>query len=58
MYPTFSNGDFIVIKQVDDLDFIKYGEPFVIDATDGRVLKRIYSHERTDVLTLKSDNEI
>lgn len=58
MYPTFSNGDFIVIKQVDDLDFIKYGEPFVIDANDGRVLKRIYSHERNDVLTLKSDNEI
>lgn len=58
MYPTFSNGDFIIIKQVEDLDFIKYGEPFVIDAIDGRVLKRIHSHEKNEVLVLKSDNEI
>ena len=57
MYPTFSNGDFIIIKQIEDLDFIKYGEPFVIDATDGRVLKRIHSHEKNEVLVLKSDNE-
>jgi len=58
MYPTFSNGDYIIIKQEQDLDFIKYGEPFVIDAKDGRVLKRIYSHDKPEVLTLKSDNEI
>lgn len=58
MYPTFSNGDFIIIKQVEDLDFIKYGEPFVVDAIDGRVLKRIHSHEKNEVLVLKSDNEI
>jgi transcriptional regulator with XRE-family HTH domain len=58
MYPTFSNGDFIIIKQVEDLDFIKYGEPFVVDAVDGRVLKRIHSHDRDDVLVLKSDNDI
>ncbi len=58
MFPTFCNGDFIIIKQIEDLDFIKYGEPFVVDATDGRVLKRIYSHENQSALVLKSDNEI
>ena len=58
MYPTFSNGDFIIIKQVEDLDFIKYGEPFVIDAVEGRVLKRIHTHTREDAILLKSDNDI
>lgn len=55
-----------LVKQILDRHLIEIsihselgkGTTFVIDAIDGRVLKRIHSHEKNEVLVLKSDNEI
>jgi transcriptional regulator with XRE-family HTH domain len=57
MYPTFSNGDFLVIKYVVNRSFIKWGEPYVIVSSEGRVFNRLDKHEDKDMITLKSDNE-
>lgn len=43
---------------MENLRFIKYGEPFIFDTTDGRVVKRVYSDEDEEVLVMKSDNEM
>lgn len=59
MYPTFSSGDFVIIKKVDNLRFLRFGEPFIFDTTDGRVVKRVYKDDNDDgVFVMKSDNEM
>lgn len=57
MNPTVSNGDYAVIKQETDSRKLKYGMPYMIDSTEGRVIKRIEQHQDDDLLLLKSDND-
>ena len=56
MYPTVAPGAFIIIKAVEDIDVIKWGEPHVVVTTDGRVIKRVLKHTDTSKVTLYSDN--
>jgi transcriptional regulator with XRE-family HTH domain len=58
MHPTVNDGDYTIIKQVEDKQSIKFGIPYLLDTTDGRVLKRIYQDKDPDKFILKSDNEI
>ena len=56
MYPTVAPGAFIIIKAVDDINIIKWGEPHVVVTTDGRVIKRVLKHKDASLVTLYSDN--
>lgn len=58
MYPSFSHGDSVFIKRELNVQSIRWGEPYVIDCVDGRVLKRIYQNEVHNILTLVSDNTV
>jgi len=56
MYPSLSHGDKVILKQVEETRHLKWGEIYVIDAVDGRVVKRVYKGSDKNALTLKSDN--
>lgn len=58
MYPTFSNGDYILIQEVNGNTNIKWGEPYLIVSNNGQVVKRIYKSDEITKLLLKSDNEL
>lgn len=55
MYPTFQNGNFLVIKKAE-IEHLKWGEPYVLITEDGELLKRIYAHPQNEKIILKSDN--
>lgn len=56
MYPTVAPGAFVIIKEVEDTQLIKWGEPHVVVTTDGRVIKRVLKHQDAQQVTLYSDN--
>jgi len=58
MYPTFCNGDFLVIRQLGTNHQIKWGEPHLIITSDGQVVKRVMKAISHNKLILKSDNEL
>ena len=56
MHPTVAPGAFVIIREVEDTQLIKWGEPHVVVTTDGRVIKRVLKHRDTQQVTLYSDN--
>lgn len=58
MYSTFSNGDHVGCRYIDNKKYIRYGEPYIIDIGDGALLlKRIHPCETDDnKIVLRSDN--
>ena len=56
MQPTLSNGDYLIIKQVYNVNEIKFGEPYVISTKDGIAVKRILPNADDSLITLRSDN--
>ena len=56
MYPTIAPGAFVIIKDVEDKRLVRWGEPYVVVTTDGRVIKRVLKHHDAQVVTLYSDN--
>lgn len=56
MYPTVVPGAFVIIKEIEETQLIKWGEPHVVVTTDGRVIKRVLKHRDTQQVTLYSDN--
>ncbi len=56
MYPTVAPGAFVIIREVEDTQLIKWGEPHVVVTTDGRVIKRVLKHQDAQQVTLYSDN--
>lgn len=58
MYPTITSGTFIIIKEVTDTRYIKWGEPHLVVSNDGRVLKRILLSKDPECISLYSDNKL
>lgn len=58
MYPTFSNGDHIVVRQLKEGYQLKWGEPYLIAKGDGQVIKRVMKSTSKEKLLLKSDNQL
>ncbi len=58
MYPTITSGTFIIIKEVTDTQYIKWGEPHVVVSRDGRVLKRVLLSKAPESIALYSDNRL
>lgn len=58
MYPTITSGTFIIIKEVTDTRYIKWGEPHLVVSNEGRVLKRILLSKNPECISLYSDNRL
>lgn len=55
MTPRFPSGSIVYLRKVNT--FIEYGRVYVLDTTDGAVLKEIHHNEDEDFLTCVSLNE-
>jgi phage repressor protein C with HTH and peptisase S24 domain len=57
MYPKYSSGDILACKKVHDILFFQWGKVYVIDCSQGQLVKRICEHENPGMLLLVSDNK-
>lgn len=57
MYPKYSNGDLLGCKKVNDVLFFQWGKIYVLDTSQGALVKRVYEHENDDFVMLVSDNK-
>jgi len=58
MYPKYSNGDVLACKKINDILFFQWGKVYVIDSSQGSLVKRVFEdRENPDNLLLVSDNK-
>ena len=57
MYPTFSSGDILACKKIRDILFFQWGKIYVIDSSQGALVKRVFEGENPDLILLVSDNK-
>lgn len=57
MYPKYSNGDLLGCKKIENILFFQWGKIYVLDTSQGTLVKRVYEHENDDFVKLVSDNK-
>jgi phage repressor protein C with HTH and peptisase S24 domain len=58
MYPKYSNGDLLACRKIDDILFFQWGKVYVIDSSQGALVKRIFEdRDNPDNIILVSDNK-
>ena len=57
MYPKYSSGDILGCRKIKEILFFQWGKIYVIDSSQGQLIKRIFEHEDPDKVTLVSDNK-
>ena len=57
MYPKYSSGDILACKKIHERLFYQWGKVYVIDSSQGQLIKRVFEHENPDMILLVSDNK-
>jgi len=58
MYPKYSNGDILACRKVRDILFFQWGKDYVIDSSQGTMIKRVYEDKSNlEMIRLYSDNK-
>ena len=57
MYPKYSSGDLLACRKIHDVLFFQWGKVYVIDSSQGQLIKRVFPDENKDYITLVSDNK-
>ncbi len=58
MYPKYSNGDILACKKITEILFIQWGKVYVIDSSQGSLVKRLFEDkDNPDNLLCVSDNK-
>ena len=57
MYPKYSNGDILACRKIKDILFFQWGKVYVIDSSQGCLVKRVFEHENPEMVLLVSDNK-
>jgi phage repressor protein C with HTH and peptisase S24 domain len=57
MYPKYANGDILACRKIYDILFFQWGKVYVIDSSQGQLVKRVFEHENQDFILLVSDNK-
>lgn len=57
MYPKYSNGDILACRRIHDVLFFQWGKIYVIDSSQGALVKRVFQDEDPDRILLVSDNK-
>jgi phage repressor protein C with HTH and peptisase S24 domain len=57
MYPKYSNGDILACRRIKDILFFQWGKIYVIDSSQGVLVKRIFEDSDPDNILLISDNK-
>ena len=56
MYPKYSSGDILACRKVYDILFFQWGKVYVIDSSQGVLVKRVFECPSEDYILLVSDN--
>ena len=56
MSPKYGNGDVLACKKIKDIVFFQWGKAYVLDTSQGVLVKRIFEHENPDYVICSSDN--
>lgn len=56
MYPRFSSGDILACRKIEEIRFIQWGKVYVIDSSQGQLVKMLFQDERADCLLCVSEN--
>lgn len=56
MYPKYSNGDILACTIIRNILFFQWGKVYVIDSSQGVLVKRIFKSEKEGYIQLVSDN--
>lgn len=56
MMPTYLPGDIVACRRIEPT-WWQYGRAYVLDTTQGAILKRVYEGEKGSLLKIVSDNE-
>lgn len=57
MYPKYSSGDILACKKITDIKFFQWGKVYVIDSSQGVLVKRVFECENEpEQIMLVSDN--
>lgn len=58
MLPTISNGDILACRKVREASFIQWGKIYVIDSSEGPMVKRVFPvNDNNELIHCISDNE-
>ena len=57
MYPEYPNGSRVLVKKIDHNAFIEWGKVYVVDTTNGIVLKQVRKSEKDNAIACYSLND-
>jgi phage repressor protein C with HTH and peptisase S24 domain len=56
MYPKYSNGDLLACRKINDILFFQWGKVYIIDSSQGQLVKRVFKDENSEYIICVSDN--
>ncbi|MFN8238599.1 MAG: helix-turn-helix domain-containing protein [Chitinophagales bacterium] len=57
MYPRYQSGDIVACRYIKEITFIQWNKPYVLDTTQGALVKRLMKSGEPDEVICKSDNK-
>ncbi len=57
MYPGYQSGDIVACRYINEITFIQWNKPYVLDTTQGALVKRLIKSTESDEVICKSDNK-
>ena len=56
MQPNYHSGDLLACRKIHEAHFIQWGKVYVLDSTQGAMVKRLFPSDNTNTILCKSDN--
>ncbi len=56
MEPEYNSGDVLACKAVNDISFFQWGKVYVMDTTQGAIIKRVFPGSSKESILCQSDN--
>jgi phage repressor protein C with HTH and peptisase S24 domain len=56
MYPKYNSGDILACKYIKNPLFIQWNKVYILDTSQGAMLKRLFPTPSEDIIELRSDN--
>lgn len=57
MAPTYRNGEVLACRMVQEILFFQWGKVYVLDTSQGALVKRVFEHKKPDFIVCLSDNK-
>lgn len=57
MYPKYNSGDIVACKRIESLSFVQWNKTYVLDTTQGALVKRLIKSSISGNIVCRSDNK-